>query len=150
MWRKKKSLSFFPPWEFQIPLSLGTPRLPINLPRKWLSQMEPASYVSCVGRRVLYHCCKFLSYLLKATCLSAKTQRLSHRTSDSEPMPCGTLQIIWNKELNQQINKLVNKNKFKNYYLISLKTKKIATHLISTWQNSNELKLKRIEYKIRS
>jgi len=27
-----------------------------------------------------------------------------HRTSDSEPMPCGTLQIIWNKELNQQIN----------------------------------------------
>ena len=40
MWRKKKSLSFFPPWEFQTPLSLGTPRLPINLPRKWLSQAE--------------------------------------------------------------------------------------------------------------
>ena len=38
MWRKKKSLSFLPPWEFQTPLSLGTPRLPINLPRNWLSQ----------------------------------------------------------------------------------------------------------------
>ena len=37
MWRKKKSLSFLPPWEFQTPVSLGTPRLPINLPRKWLS-----------------------------------------------------------------------------------------------------------------
>ena len=33
-----KSLSFPPPWEFQISLSLGTPRLLINLPRKWLSQ----------------------------------------------------------------------------------------------------------------
>ena len=40
MWRKKKSLSFLPPWEFQTPLSLGTPRLPINLPRKWLSQVH--------------------------------------------------------------------------------------------------------------
>ena len=40
MWRKKKSLSFLPPWEFQTPLSLGTPRLLINLPRKWLSQYE--------------------------------------------------------------------------------------------------------------
>ena len=40
MWRKKKSLSFLPPWEFQTPLSLGTPRLPINLPRKWLSQED--------------------------------------------------------------------------------------------------------------
>ena len=29
-----------PPWEFQTPLSLGTPRLLINLPRKWLSQEE--------------------------------------------------------------------------------------------------------------
>ena len=38
MWRKKKSLSFLPPWEFQTSLSLGTPRLLINLPRKWLSQ----------------------------------------------------------------------------------------------------------------
>ena len=38
MWRKKKSLSFLPPWEFQTPLSLGTPRLLINLPRKWFSQ----------------------------------------------------------------------------------------------------------------
>ena len=35
MWRKKKSLSFLPPWEFQ------TPRLPINLPRNWLSQYHP-------------------------------------------------------------------------------------------------------------
>ena len=86
--------------------------------------IEPASHVSCIGRRVLYHYCKFLNYLLKATCLSAKTHRLSHRTSDSEPMLCNILQIIWNKELNQQINKLVNKNKFKNYYLISLKSKK--------------------------
>ena len=34
----KKGLSFLPPWEFQTPLSLGTPRLLINLPRKWLSQ----------------------------------------------------------------------------------------------------------------
>ena len=34
----KKSLSFLPPWEFQTPLSLGTHRLLINLPRKWLSQ----------------------------------------------------------------------------------------------------------------
>ena len=39
MWRKKKTLSFLPPWEFQTPLSLGTPRLPINLPRKWLSHL---------------------------------------------------------------------------------------------------------------
>ena len=38
MWRKKKSLSFLPPWEFQTPLSLGTPRLLINLPRNWFSQ----------------------------------------------------------------------------------------------------------------
>ena len=38
MWRKKKSLSFLPPWEFQTPLSLATPRLVINLPRNWLSQ----------------------------------------------------------------------------------------------------------------
>ena len=36
-----KSLSFLPPWEFQTPLSLGTPRFPINLPRKWLSQNRP-------------------------------------------------------------------------------------------------------------
>ena len=35
---KEKNLSFLPPREFQTPLSLGTPRLPINLPRKWLSQ----------------------------------------------------------------------------------------------------------------
>ena len=35
--REEKSLSFLPPWEFQTPLSLGTPRLLINLPRKWLS-----------------------------------------------------------------------------------------------------------------
>ena len=39
MWRKKISLSFLLPWEFQTPLSLGTPRLLINLPRKWLSHM---------------------------------------------------------------------------------------------------------------
>ena len=35
---EKKILSFLPAWEFQTPLSLGTPRLLINLPRKWLSQ----------------------------------------------------------------------------------------------------------------
>ena len=35
---RKKSLSFPPPWEFQTPLSLGTSRLLINLPRNWLSQ----------------------------------------------------------------------------------------------------------------
>ena len=40
MWRKEKGLSFLPPWEFQTPLSLGTPRLLINLPRKGLSQQE--------------------------------------------------------------------------------------------------------------
>ena len=34
---EKKCLSFPPPWEFQNPLSLGTPRLLINLPRKWFS-----------------------------------------------------------------------------------------------------------------
>ena len=34
---RRKSLSFLPPWEFQTPLSLGTPRLLINLPKKWLS-----------------------------------------------------------------------------------------------------------------
>ena len=45
MWRKKKSLSFLPPWEFQTPLSLGTPRLPINLLRKWLSQVQLLSHV---------------------------------------------------------------------------------------------------------
>ena len=43
MWRKKKSLSFLPPWEFLTPLSSGTPRLPINLPRKWLSYMQYCS-----------------------------------------------------------------------------------------------------------
>ena len=37
MWRKKESLSFLPPWEFQTPLFLGTPGLLINLPRNWLS-----------------------------------------------------------------------------------------------------------------
>ena len=54
MWRKKKSLSFLPPWEFQTPLSLGTPRLPINLPRKWLSHLAkrrlclgPAGVINC-------------------------------------------------------------------------------------------------------
>ena len=36
--RGTKNLSFLPPWEIQILLSLGTPRLLINLPRKWLSQ----------------------------------------------------------------------------------------------------------------
>ena len=36
--RGKKSLSILPPWEFQTPLSLGTPGLLINLPRNWLSQ----------------------------------------------------------------------------------------------------------------
>ena len=35
-YRGKKSLSF-PLWEFQTPLSLGTPGLLINLPRNWLS-----------------------------------------------------------------------------------------------------------------
>ena len=44
MWRKKKSLSFLPPWEFQTPLSLGTPRLLINLPRNWLSQGWAADF----------------------------------------------------------------------------------------------------------
>ena len=52
MWRKKKSLSFLPPWEFQTPLSLGTPRLPINLPGNWLSQAHLFS--SAVGREE--HC----------------------------------------------------------------------------------------------
>ena len=40
--RRKKCLSFLPPWEFKTPLSLGTPRLFINLPRKWLSQHQVA------------------------------------------------------------------------------------------------------------
>ena len=35
--RGEESLSFLPPWEFQTPLSLGTPGLLINLPRNWLS-----------------------------------------------------------------------------------------------------------------
>ena len=43
-YRRKKSLSFLPPWEFQTPLSLGTPRLLINLPRKWLSYNERTSF----------------------------------------------------------------------------------------------------------
>ena len=34
---KKRCLSFLPPWEFQTPLSLGTPGLLINLPRNRLS-----------------------------------------------------------------------------------------------------------------
>ena len=38
--RKKKSLSFPPPREFQIPISSGTPRLLINLPRNLLSHCE--------------------------------------------------------------------------------------------------------------
>ena len=51
MWRRKKRLSFLPPWEFQTPLSLGTPRLLINLPRKWLSHVE--GYLICTSRLVL-------------------------------------------------------------------------------------------------
>ena len=43
--RGKKCLSFLPPWEFQNPLSLGTPRLLINLPRKWFSQMVSHSII---------------------------------------------------------------------------------------------------------
>ena len=39
----KKGLSFLPPWEFQTLLSLGTPRLLINLPRNWLSHSCPQS-----------------------------------------------------------------------------------------------------------
>ena len=35
--QRKKKMSFFPPWEFQTPLSLGTPRLLIILPKNWLS-----------------------------------------------------------------------------------------------------------------
>ena len=54
MWRKKKSLSFLPPWEFQTPLSLGTPRLPINLPRNWLSQSDLASITSHIHNWVLF------------------------------------------------------------------------------------------------
>ena len=42
----KKSLSFFPPWEFQTPLSLGTPRLLINLPRKRLSHRRCQEWIS--------------------------------------------------------------------------------------------------------
>ena len=59
----KKSLSFLPPWEFQTLLSLGTPRLPINLPRKWLSHNSvwrmrgsfhrPSDQASC------FPCCPF-------------------------------------------------------------------------------------------
>ena len=33
-------MSFLPPWEFQTPLSLGTPRLLINPPRNWLSHFK--------------------------------------------------------------------------------------------------------------
>ena len=44
---RKKSLSFLPPWEFQTPLSLGTPRLLINLPRKWLSQCFVDEDIHC-------------------------------------------------------------------------------------------------------
>ena len=47
MWREKKSLYFLPPWEFQTPLSLGTPRLLINLPRNWLSQKTLESPLDC-------------------------------------------------------------------------------------------------------
>ena len=35
--KRGKKLVLFLPWEFQTPLSLGTPRLLIKLPRKWLS-----------------------------------------------------------------------------------------------------------------
>ena len=36
-------MSFLPPWEFQTPLSLGTPGLLINLPRNWLSHSSAFS-----------------------------------------------------------------------------------------------------------
>ena len=52
---KKKSLSFLPPWEFQIPLSLGTPRLLINLPRKWLSQWSGSFTPRYVTAELLYN-----------------------------------------------------------------------------------------------
>ena len=48
MWRKKKSLSFLPRWEFQTPISLGTPRLPINLPRNWLSHGDDMDSLSLI------------------------------------------------------------------------------------------------------
>ena len=54
---KEKSLSFLPPWEFQTPLSLGTPRLLINLPRKWLSQDSPGKNTG-VGWHFLLQCMK--------------------------------------------------------------------------------------------
>ena len=38
--KEKKILSFLPPWEFQTPLSLRTPRLLINLPKKWLNSVS--------------------------------------------------------------------------------------------------------------
>ena len=38
MYRKEQSLSFLPPWEFQTLLSLGNPRLLLNLSSKYFSQ----------------------------------------------------------------------------------------------------------------
>ena len=79
MWRKKKSLSFLPPWEFQTPLSLGTPRLPINLPRNWLSHeiLCHAIYLqSHLRTSVLPYTICFLlffdsPYLLLACCMNS-------------------------------------------------------------------------------
>ena len=65
MWRKKKSLSFLPPWEFQTPFSLGTTRLPINLPRKWLSH-SPYLITLEIG---FCHCVKFFSSVTQS-CLT--------------------------------------------------------------------------------
>ena len=49
--RRKKCLSFLPPWEFKTPLSLGTPRLLINLPRKWLSYIYVCNWITLLYRR---------------------------------------------------------------------------------------------------
>ena len=52
--KKVKSLSFLPPWVFQTSLSLGTPRLLINLPRKWLSQGCLYFLIHCLGLSYLF------------------------------------------------------------------------------------------------
>ena len=55
--KKKKSLSFLPRWEVQTPLSLGTPRLLINLPRKWLSHPAMVSFLYRNFHFELFMCC---------------------------------------------------------------------------------------------
>ena len=93
----KKSLSFLPPWEFQTPLSLGTPKVLINLPRKWLFQVH---LVKAMVFPVIMYGCK--SWTIKKT----EPWRL-----DAFELWCwrGLLRVLWiARRSNQSILKEIS------------------------------------------